>query len=65
MALLEQADRPLSSTVFVKLAFLLRQETVLKDEHTFYDMEKEALWCHRSRIAAAIADAGGLEVVHL
>jgi len=37
LALLSRAKRPLSPTVFVKLVFLLRQETVLKDESTFYD----------------------------
>lgn len=37
LALLSRANRPLSPTVFVKLVFLLRQETVLKDESTFYD----------------------------
>ncbi len=37
LALLSRANRPLSPTVFVKLAFLLRQETGLKNEPTFYD----------------------------
>lgn len=37
LALLSRANRPLSPTVFVKLAFLLRQETDLKNEPTFYD----------------------------
>lgn len=37
LALLSRANRPLRPTVFVKLAFLLRQETGLKNESTFYD----------------------------
>jgi len=37
LALLSRANKPLSPTVFVKLAFLLRQETGLKNEPTFYD----------------------------
>jgi uncharacterized protein (DUF488 family) len=37
LALLSRANRPLSPTVFVKLVFLLRQETGLKNEPTFYD----------------------------
>ena len=37
LALLQQADKPLAATVFVKLAFLLRQETNLRRDHTFYD----------------------------
>ncbi len=37
LALLSRANKPLSPTVFVKLAFLLRQETGLKNELTFYD----------------------------
>lgn len=35
--LLLRAQKALSPTVFVKLAFLLRQETCLKNESTFYD----------------------------
>lgn len=37
LALLSRANRPLSPTVFVKLIFLLRQETDLKNESAFYD----------------------------
>jgi len=37
LALLSRANKPLSPTVFVKLVFLLRQETGLKNEPTFYD----------------------------
>lgn len=37
LALLSRANRPLNPTVFVKLAFLLRQETGMKNEPTFYD----------------------------
>jgi uncharacterized protein (DUF488 family) len=37
LALLSRANKPLSPTVFVKLTFLLRQETGLKNEPTFYD----------------------------
>jgi len=37
LALLSRTNKPLSPTVFVKLAFLLRQETGLKNEPTFYD----------------------------
>jgi len=37
LALLWRANKPLSPTVFVKLAFLLRQETGLKNEPAFYD----------------------------
>ncbi len=37
LALLEQVGHPLSATVFVKLVFLLRQETGLQDDNTFYD----------------------------
>lgn len=35
--LLVEAGRPLSSTVFVKLIFLLRHETELEKDRTFYD----------------------------
>lgn len=37
LALLSQSNKLLSPTVFVKLMFLLRQETGLRDEQTFYD----------------------------
>ena len=37
LALLDQVKFPLSPTVFVKMVFLLRQETGLKEDHTFYD----------------------------
>ena len=37
LALLSRAEKHLSPTVFVKLVFLLRHETPLKDEPTFYD----------------------------
>jgi len=37
LALLLAADRPVSRVEFVKAAFLLKQETVLSQEHTFYD----------------------------
>ncbi len=37
LRLLTQAGRPLSPTVFVKLVFLLRQETGLKRDPSFYD----------------------------
>lgn len=37
LALLEEAGKPLHKTNLVKLLFLLRQETCLKDESTFYD----------------------------
>jgi uncharacterized protein (DUF488 family) len=37
LSLLTQADRPLSPTVFVKLVFLLRQETELAKDRSFYD----------------------------
>lgn len=37
LSLLVQADRPLSPTVFVKLVFLLRQETELGKDRSFYD----------------------------
>jgi len=37
LRLLTQINKPLSKTVFVKLVFLLRQETVLKDMSSFYD----------------------------
>lgn len=36
LALLREAPQPLSPTVFVKLAFLLRQETEVRDDGTFY-----------------------------
>jgi uncharacterized protein (DUF488 family) len=36
-SLLAQAGRALSPTVFVKLMFLLRQETALRDDPAFYD----------------------------
>lgn len=36
LSLLTQAGRPLSPTVFVKLVFLLRQETNLKGDRSFY-----------------------------
>ena len=37
LSLLTQAGRPLSPTVFVKLVFLLRHETRLHNDQTFYD----------------------------
>jgi uncharacterized protein (DUF488 family) len=37
LSLLLQAGRPLSPTVFVKLVFLLRQETSLEKDRSFYD----------------------------
>lgn len=37
LRLIEKAERPLSSTVLFKLAFLLRQETVVAHDATFYD----------------------------
>jgi hypothetical protein len=37
LSLLAHAGRALSPTVFVKLIFLLRQETALKDDPAFYD----------------------------
>lgn len=37
LSLLTQADRPLSPTVFVKLVFLLRHETSLQKDRSFYD----------------------------
>ena len=37
LALLLRANKPLNPTVFVKLAFLLRHETGLKNEPTFYN----------------------------
>jgi len=37
LALLQQANKQLSPTVFVKLMFLLRQETAVSEEKTFYD----------------------------
>ncbi len=37
LSLLEQSGKPLSRTVFVKLMFLLRQETVLNNSARFYD----------------------------
>lgn len=37
LALLAQFNKPLSRTVFVKLIFLLRHETALERERTFYD----------------------------
>jgi len=37
LALLSQAGRPFSPTVFVKLIFLLRHETMLNKDTTFYD----------------------------
>lgn len=37
LALLSEAKKPLGPTVFVKLMFLLRHETPLKEENTFYD----------------------------
>lgn len=37
LSLLTQAGRPLSPTVFVKLVFLLRQETGLGKDRSFYD----------------------------
>ncbi len=36
LALLDSAGKPLSRTVFVKLSFLLRQETAIRDDTTFY-----------------------------
>jgi uncharacterized protein (DUF488 family) len=37
LALLEKVGRPVSPTVFVKLTFLLRHETALRDDPAFYD----------------------------
>lgn len=37
LSLLAQAGKPLSPTVFVKLMFLLRHETELEKDRTFYD----------------------------
>jgi uncharacterized protein (DUF488 family) len=37
LRLIEKANQPLSSTVVFKLAFLLRQETAIADDPTFYD----------------------------
>ncbi len=37
LALLSRANKPLSPTVFVKLTFLLRRETDLRHDPTFYD----------------------------
>ena len=37
LSLLTQVAKPLSRTVFVKLVFLLRHETTLKDVPSFYD----------------------------
>lgn len=37
LSLLARAGRPLSPMVFVKLMFLLRHETVLRTDRTFYD----------------------------
>ena len=37
LALLAESQRPVTSTVLVKLAFLLRRETVLGHDSTFYD----------------------------
>lgn len=37
LSLLTQVGRPLSSTVFVKLVFLLRQETALAGDRSFYN----------------------------
>jgi uncharacterized protein (DUF488 family) len=36
LALLDQAGRPITQTILVKLAFLLRQETLLGNDRTFY-----------------------------
>lgn len=36
LALLDSAGKPLSRTIFVKLSFLLGQETEIRDEATFY-----------------------------
>jgi uncharacterized protein (DUF488 family) len=36
LALLDEAARPVSLTVFVKLSFLLRAETEVRDDSTFY-----------------------------
>ena len=36
LSLLTQVGRPLSPTVFVKLVFLLRQETDLERDRSFY-----------------------------
>lgn len=36
LALLDSFSRPLSPTVFVKLCFLLREETEIRDDGTFY-----------------------------
>ena len=37
LALLLRAEKPLTPTVFVKMVFLLRHETILRDDRTFYD----------------------------
>lgn len=37
LRLLEKANRPLTSTVMFKLAFLMREETALVEDSTFYD----------------------------
>lgn len=37
LTLLRQARKPLSPTVFVKLVFLLRNETAIQNDSTFYD----------------------------
>lgn len=36
LALLDEARQPLSPTVLVKLSFLLREETTIRDDNTFY-----------------------------
>ena len=37
LALLEQAGHPINATTFVKMVFLLRQKTKIKEDRTFYD----------------------------
>lgn len=37
LALLDEADKPVSPTMLVKLAFLLRHETTVADQRAFYD----------------------------
>ncbi|MBE3070890.1 MAG: DUF488 domain-containing protein [Planctomycetes bacterium] len=37
LAVLERVGRPVPRTVLVKCAFLLRHQTSLRDDHTFYD----------------------------
>ena len=37
LALLAEAHEPMTSTLLVKLVFLLRRETILRDDPVFYD----------------------------